>query len=221
MRNPHSTRALLLTLGMLFGWGLFTLAFFVPQEPEWIPLSVALPGILIGVILPSFALHEIMVWRRFDRMRRGVGIVARWQVTPSRMQQFAERHDELNATLRPTAMSVPYPAPDGEFTVIIGRDFVMAGSEMHPIHPYSEVQSFGTALQFSQGVAPVAQSDMMRFFRLPIGANAFEQVAQVVAHFATVRTQYMNPRRKLKVALVFFGVLAAFILFVGWLTDWK
>jgi len=152
--------------------------------------------------------YHVRVARRYDRLRRGEGVLLRWRIDPARWRVFREE-----ATARAIAPGLPNELPlleeipaDGIDLTITDNAFCL-GPEFEVLEKNSVVRLKGPVLEIEQRVPSGRYSTRLVVFRLPAQANAEAEVASLAERFASRAAGSQQLVRK--VALVALVIVVA------------
>ncbi|MDF1504383.1 hypothetical protein [Roseisolibacter sp. H3M3-2] len=224
MRDPHRTRARWAAAAAV-GWAAIGAAYVLdPRDGPargWV-IAVFAIGLNVGVICTTLAVMAHGPARALDRMRRGEGVLAQWTVDPARWALFVAHARQLAAQpgARANMLALPDAPPALGYRVTVSEDAIRLEEEFEPMRRDAEARVAGAVLEFRQLVQLGKRMDWWTY-RLPIGAGAEADAGRVAAHYAASRARRTRPMRKLLVIAVMVGAVAAFILVVGTLTDWR
>jgi hypothetical protein len=174
-------------------------------------LKVAIIGTVLAIV------YHVRVVRRYDRLGRGVGVLARWRIDGARWRLFRESvaaPAQIPPAL-PNELKLPAEIPADGIEVIISADAFCLGSEFEPLEKNAVVRLVGPVLEIQQRVPAGRYSTRLVAYRLPAPENAEGEVARLAERFTAQATQSRDRVRKVAlVALV--AVSGALVWLVVW-----
>jgi hypothetical protein len=170
---------------------------------------------IVGVVLAIVS--HVRVVRRYDRLRRGTGVLARWRIEGARWRLFLDAVPALAQTppSLPNELKLPAEIPAEGIEVIISADAFCVGPEFELLEKNAVVRLIDPVLEIQQRVPAGRYSTRLVAYRLPAPENAEADVKRLDERFTTQATHSRNRVRKVAwVALVV--VVGALVWLVVW-----
>lgn len=223
MRKPHRVRNLELGLALLIAWPAFGIALLMPDTdpPSELQLALGILGLMGGVILTTLGLFTHGAARKLDRMRRGEGVLARWQIGAPRWHTFVDHCRQLAQVPGQVrnALELPAAPPPHTYEVVVSDNAIRIEGEFQPVQRHATVRTFGSVLEFYQ-YERVGRRVELQAFRLPFPAGAETEVERIVRHYDAARQHATRPIRKVYALLALLAFVLCFLL-LGLLTGWR
>ena len=232
MRRPLRTAALALAIAC--AGGVFCLLAFGGTLDEPL-LAMALGAVGVPMVAygsGAFAFAALSALGEY-RLRRGIGVIARWTVPPGTWVAFLDI-DARYAASQPDVHNIlnPRPATAAPVEVIIGLRQILLDEAYHPLRHNGLPSLQGVAWLRTEGAPDCLhfsfQQPAGRFggvtwlaLRVPVPASAHAQGQLVLAHFRSALPAHPVPaalRRPGMTAAWGFGTAAvgAAVAFAGW-----
>ena len=174
-------------------------------------LKVAIVGAVLAIVF------HVGVVRRYDRLGRGEGVLARWRIDGPRWRVFKEAI--ANLAQKPQAslneLKLPAEIPKDGIEVIISDDAFCLGPEFEPLEKSAVVRLVGPVLEIQQRVQVSRSSTRLVTYHLPAPENAEADVARVAGRFTTQATQSRNTVRKVALVMLVLA-MGALVSIVVW-----
>lgn len=194
---------------------------------------LGISGILTAPIAFIYVLIKAVDTRRLDRLLRGDGVIARWQVDAASWQAFVrneETHD-LQPGRRANLLSYRDMPASGDVEIIVGRDALLIGGEFHAMSRRGLANLYGphwlpgspACIQFDLTAFVSGGTHAMRWvLRFPVARGAEHQARQVIAHFQSPSPRKLarNPERSRNRALLCAGLGGIAFVTALVLRDW-
>ncbi|HEX2862009.1 MAG TPA: hypothetical protein VHN79_10235 [Lacunisphaera sp.] len=220
MRHPRRRRILALVVaGLGVVSVLIALGLTAPDGVGSLKVILGALGATMAIVGAMLALvYHLREARRYDRLRRGDGVLVRWRIDGARWRAF----QEMAATLAhapgalPNELAVPATIPAEGVEVLVSGDAFLVGPDFELVEKNAVARLSGPVLEIEQRV-PVNRYQTRRVvYRLPAAAGAEADVARLAQHFAAQAARSSN--RVQKMALVALGlciiVLVALVVWV-------
>lgn len=219
MRHPRRARNIsLVVLGVGVIGVLVALWLTGRNRPGTVEVILGVLGLKAVIVAAVLAIvFQVRIVRRYDRLRRGEGILARWRVEPARWKRFREAavaQSQVRGAL-PNEWKLPTEVPADGIDVIITQDAFCVGPEFEPLSPTTTVRVDGLVLEIQQRVPQGRYTTRLAVYRMPAPENAEADLARVAECFARQADRSRTLVRN--VALV---ALAIALGLLGWLGIW-
>lgn len=188
------------------------------NRPGNLEVILGVLGLKVAIVATVLAIvSHVRVVRRYDRLGRGVGVLARWRIGGTRWQVFREAVSALAQAPQslPNELKLPAGIPADGIDVIISSDAFCLGPEFEPLEKNAVVRLMGPVLEIQQRVPAGRYSTRLVAYRLPAPEGAEAEVARLAERFTTQATQSRNTVRK--VALVALAVALGVLV---WIVIW-
>ena len=159
--------------------------FDAPGAPGELASASILAVLMFGgIFLACMGGMELFEARRFDRMARGDGVIARWHVEAEAWhQRMVERRalDHARPELRGSFHVMQGDPPPAGVDIVVSEDAVFVGPEaMHPLF-----KEFGNQARVQDGwLELTSRADDSDFvLRLPVAPGAEAEAEKVVRYF--------------------------------------
>lgn len=166
---------------------------------------------LVGIILA--AVYHVRVAGRYDRLRRGEGVLIRWKISPER---WNVSRNAMNALAQVTGslqneLKLPQEIPPQGIDVVVSRDAFMVGPEFEILEKNAAVRGVGPVLEIEQTV-PINRFQTRRaVYRLPMLEHAEAEVSRLAHRY---REQAVHVKSQVRT----FAILALIVIIavLGW-----
>lgn len=233
MRRP-SRKAALWALAACLGAALAAAASWLHDAAhDLVALAVGVIGLALASLGLVFGVVSTLSWLGERRLRRGVGVIARWQVAPAAWEAFRgfdARRGAAAAGLQ--GEDVPRPAT-GPVEVLFGRRGVIVDGSVHPLRRWAipelshvgwlEPRDAPECLEFGLTYPRGRHGGTIRTaLRVPVPPAAREDGIRVFHHFHALAPKPRLGLAERRPGLVIGGglavtVLALLVFAAGWL----
>jgi len=189
------------------------------NRPETLKVILGVLGFMLAVVGAVLAMvYHARVVRRYERLRRGDGVLVRWRIGGARWRVFNDAATMLAQTAGtlPNELMVPAEIPAEGIEVVISHDAFCLGSEFELLEKNAIVRLIGPVLQIEQTV-PVNRFQTRRAaYRLPAPENAEADVARLTQRFTVQATTSQDLVRKVAIValVVVIAILIGLVLWV-------
>jgi hypothetical protein len=219
MRHPRRRRNLaLVTAGLGVAAMLTAFVFTRTQQAGTWEVLLAVLGFKAAAVGTTLAIvYHIRVVRRYERLRRGEGVLVRWRVDPARWRIF----QEMAATLTqapgalPNGLTLPAEVPPDGIEVLVSGEALLLGPHFEVLEKNAVARLSGPVLEIEQRVPINRYQTRRAVYRLPAPAGAEADVARLAQCFTSQAGASVDMVRRLAwIALVV--VVAILIGIVVW-----
>lgn len=219
MRDPRRGRNLALVVASVGAIAVLVAVWLTRlNRPGNVEVILGVIGLKVALVATVLAIvYHVRVVRRYDRMVRGEGVLARWRIEPERWRLCRAAAEALARSPQalPNELPLPPEIPAAGIEVIVAADAFCVGPEFEPLEKSAVVQLNGPVLEIQQRVPQTRYSTRLAVYRLPAAENMESEVARLAARFAQQATHSRTLVRKVAlVALV--GSLGALVWLVMW-----
>jgi hypothetical protein len=156
---------------------------------------------------------------RHARLKAGIGVLARWTISPSRWEAFRGESQgwDTRPGVRANSLDLEQTPPSTGIEIVVTGDGLLVGEEFHSLPKTVAIRSGPGWLEFHQVIVKHDGPDVHIVFRIPPGEPADRQVEQIKSAYARALAASPPIRispRHLVLFLIVFVVLLALILFL-------
>lgn len=217
MRDPRRSRNVAFGVFVL-SLAAIVAAFRIPDAGKGFTLQTVLGigGLTVAPFAIVLALMRTADARRFARLARGEGVVARWTIPPGQWQAFVARNDALNGERgEPNLVDVHGIASGHGVDVVVTGESLSVGGDFHTFERDVTITVGPGWVEFYQYVYNPNGSDAHLHYRFPIVPGAERDVARLRDGLAVAYEEAAaSSHAKLYIVIVLLGPIAATLFFL-------
>jgi hypothetical protein len=217
MRDPRRSRNVAFGVLVLSIAAIVT-AFRMPDAGKGFTLQsvLGIGGFMVAPFAFVLALMRVGEARRFDRLARGEGVVARWTISPGQWLAFVARNDALNAERGESNLIDVRNIPSGRSVdVVITGESLSVGGDFHTFERDVRITVGPGWVEFYQYLYVPNGTDGHFHYRVPT-VPGVEQDLQRLG--GTLHAAYEEaagtPYAKTYIVILMLGPIAAALFFV-------
>ncbi len=192
------------------------IAFRMPDAGQGFTLQsvLGLGGFCVLPFAFVLAIMRTAEARRFVRLARGQGVVARWTIAPTDWTVFVAQDDALAAERGgPNLIDLRGMTVGNGVEVVITRDAISVGGDFHPFERDVSITVGPDWVELDQFVSDPNGSDANLYYRFPMPPEAAPDMERLLHdHAAAYVAALANPATKVWVVLGLVGALLFAVL---------
>lgn len=186
-------------------------ALFVPAERRGLAFHLLWFSGVMGTVIGSLWFFMMRAEaKRHARLKAGIGILARWTISPARWEEFRGQSQgwDQRPGVRPNVLNLAQTPPAAGIEIVVTGDGLLVGEEFQSLPRNVQIRSGPGWLEFYQVIAKTDGPDLHLVFRVPPGEAAEQQVAEIKRAYAAAYAA--NPPFRVSllhiVLLIFVGL---------------
>lgn len=214
MRNPQRSRNIALVT-LLCAVCAMAAGFAMPDAaPGFTPqFALRAGGFMVAMFAAVVALIRVGDARRFARMARGEGVIARWTVDPRSWRAFVEmsRAMDRQENAEGNRLDLTREPPDLGVEVVVGDNAICVGGDFHSLAKNATVSIHPSWMEFRELVAGGETQTVAVVVRFPMAPGAEHHAQRIQDHYHSVYDEAEKQGGHFKKYLL-FGCLAIILL---------
>lgn len=188
------------------------------QQLAWQTI-VAVGGATVAIFATVLLVFRLIDVSRYNRLRRGEGVLATWTVSPAQWRKFqtsSRNWDEARTTGLNTVDVSQRDNGEGMF-IAVSDNALLVGGDFHSIEKNAVVRIHDDWMEFDTFHAGIeATRSRHVFHRFPIGPDAQRVARDVANHYRRVHKKAAaSPKIRIYVTVVLIG-LPLVVGLIGW-----
>ncbi|MDP3070951.1 MAG: hypothetical protein Q8N18_11725 [Opitutaceae bacterium] len=216
-RNIAATVLLVLLVTLALAY-----AFSVPRQTLIFVNTVIATAAFIAAIFTVMLQIDV---RRFDRLKRGEGVLATWTVAPEQWARFgaSSREWDTRPGIGSNTVDLAQAAEAGGILITVSDNALLVGRDFYSLEKSTKVRVYDTWMEFNTynpGSAKTSGRHLIQ--RVPVAPGAEASARRIAQHYTQVYAAAVAaPFSRLKALLVVGGItlLPALAALVAWWLD--
>ncbi|HEX2860667.1 MAG TPA: hypothetical protein VHN79_03465 [Lacunisphaera sp.] len=185
-------------------------------------LALMLGGMLGAVIGGIWMLIAWSDGKKYRRLKAGVGVIARWMVSPVRWEEFRGQSREWDKRegVRPNLVNLDQPCGPSGLEIVVTDDSLLVGEHFISFEPNVGFRAYPGWMDIYFTIVKPKGPPTPISLRIPLAPSpgGEQQAAQIVEAYRVARAKGNAPfimLSKAKFLLIFFGGFFAITALVG------
>lgn len=194
------------------------------QHQPWLVILTAL-AVAAALFAATFTLLLHVDVGRFNRLKRGEGVLATWTVAPEQWARFgaSSREWDTRPGIGANTVDLAQAAEAGGIGITVSDNALLVGRDFYSLEKSTKVRVYDTWMEFNTynpGTAKTSGRHLIQ--RVPVAPGAEASAQRIAQHYSQAYAAAVAaPFSRLKAILLVCGLilLLALVPFVAWLLE--